>query len=398
MSRPRFRTQPFSPPAPTKTIAFNALSLSAAFGRVSALAGAPRVLLLAERLSMHFQALVLIKNGSPFQLADSFGYLRDDGRSAFAARFGAAVTDIYMSSMRYAWRDNAQCIAPASDPHGDFLYAGGPVGSSGVVLAEAHGSFAKDASAALIRRRAMEKYTAQVAIHLGVTSPHGDVMHGYSVAFGSSPLLAGAFLALAETEHPRVANGPHPVPPRRGVRASLALATHRANFQMMNATAVVRATDAVRMGRTPKNAEQVFVRVQQEGRSVLFASGWSKDTPVDIPCFGVAGNSSVTGRPVNKPIAFGMLECSARSFLEWLSEAAVGTGAGEPPFLDPSEVLELPEVEPIGLSSEGESERGRLAVFPDGFVAVHPGDYFQGAEISRLRWSPRDGLSDVPFS
>jgi hypothetical protein len=47
------------------------------------------------------------------------------------------------------------------------------------VLAEAHGSFAKDASAAKIANAAKAKYVKQVKPFVAKPSPFGKVIHGY---------------------------------------------------------------------------------------------------------------------------------------------------------------------------------------------------------------------------
>ena len=65
----------------------------------------------------------------------------------FAAKVGAGIAHLYMDALGYAWRANAACLSSSLDPHADFIYEGGNASGHGVVLAEAHGSFAKDASA-----------------------------------------------------------------------------------------------------------------------------------------------------------------------------------------------------------------------------------------------------------
>lgn len=66
---------------------------------------------------------------------------------SLAARVGAGITDLYMNALGYTWRANAACLSSTLDPHADFIYEGGNASGHGVVLAEAHGSFAANASA-----------------------------------------------------------------------------------------------------------------------------------------------------------------------------------------------------------------------------------------------------------
>ena len=96
----------------------------------------------------------LLEDGSAFALKSYFKFLVDTARSQFAAKVGAGVTHLYMEALGYEWRANAVCLSSSLDPHADFIYDGGNVAGHGVVLAEAHGSFAKDASAAKIANAA----------------------------------------------------------------------------------------------------------------------------------------------------------------------------------------------------------------------------------------------------
>jgi len=106
--------------------------------------------------------------------------------------------------------------------------------------AEARGSFAAKASDAKMASEAQRKHLRQVRPYIGAASPHGQVIHGYSIAFGARPGIAGAFLQLSQTLRPRAKPTKPPMPvPASGasnpVLAAMALATHRSNFILMDA-------------------------------------------------------------------------------------------------------------------------------------------------------------------
>jgi hypothetical protein len=92
-----------------------------------------------------------------------------------------------MNALGYVWRDNGACLTGTTDPHADFIYAGGAVTGHGVVLAEAHGSFAQSVTGSRMSGEAKRKYRRQVKPHIAGICAHGEVIHGYAVAFGSNP-------------------------------------------------------------------------------------------------------------------------------------------------------------------------------------------------------------------
>ena len=79
-------------------------------------------------------------------------------------------------------------------------------------------AFAKDASAAKIANAAKKKYAKQVKPFIAKPSPFGEIIHGYSIAFGSRPTAAGSFLAVSETRisKPRKRTTTPPSVPQRG--------------------------------------------------------------------------------------------------------------------------------------------------------------------------------------
>jgi hypothetical protein len=66
-----------------------------------------------------------------------------------------------MNALGYTWRANAACLCSTLDPHADFIYEGGNASGHGVVLAEAHGSFAANASAQSVHLQSKNKYLRQ---------------------------------------------------------------------------------------------------------------------------------------------------------------------------------------------------------------------------------------------
>jgi hypothetical protein len=135
----------------------------------------------------------LIEDGTNFALSQHLQALADAERTSFAGRIGAGIADLLMNALGFTWRDNASCLSNSLAPHADFIYSDGAASGHGVVLAEAHGSFSASVSSAGITREAKRKYLRQVRPHLAAVSPHGKVIHGYSIAFGSRPGVAGAF-------------------------------------------------------------------------------------------------------------------------------------------------------------------------------------------------------------
>jgi hypothetical protein len=273
----------FEPPKADNTLVFGPIALAASIARTATLRDAPPEMLARWGDSALTQVEWLIEDGSTFALSRHLQALADADRTSFAGRVGAGVTDLLMNALGFTWRDNASCLSSSLAPHADFIYADGAASGHGVVLAEAHGSFAASVSLAGVTREAKRKYLRQVRPHLAAASPHGKVVHGYSIAFGSRPGAVGAFLHVAETliSKPR---GPRPPPSQTAptpspemAPTSLALAAHRSNFAIMDAPSVVRWIDWVRGGeRSDEMEPSLFVRVPYAGRVFLCSieMGW----------------------------------------------------------------------------------------------------------------------------
>jgi hypothetical protein len=280
-SRHRHGSKPisvgFDAPTMCKTLTFGPTALAASIARTATLRNAPPEMLARWGDSALNEVEWLIEDGSAFALTQHIDSLADAERTNFAGRVGAGVTDLIMNALGYTWRDNASCLAGSLAPHPDFIYSDGAVSGHGVVLAEARGSFAANVSATTIAGHAKRKYNRQVKPHLNAKSPHGTVIHGYSIAFGAKPGTADAFLHAAETRipKPRGTKSPPtitpPDSPSELTPASIALATHRSNFSLMDAPSVVAWIDWVRAGgeRPDIDSPLIFLEIPYAGRTFL---------------------------------------------------------------------------------------------------------------------------------
>jgi hypothetical protein len=245
------------------------MALAAAVARTATTRDeAPAELLDGLQTSALAELDTLIEADGAFKLKSYFAYLADTQRSQFAAKIGAGMTDLYMNALGYSWRANAVVLSSTLDPHADFIYDGGNVAGQGVVLAEAHGSFAASTSSQSLKRQAKRKYARQVKPFIAKTSPFGTVIHGYSIAFGSSPGTPGGFLSLSETKISSPGGKRSHLPPaqdggrREGVPTRIVLAAHRSNFLLMGALGVVGWIDRIRSPDVaPMGVESVaFIR------------------------------------------------------------------------------------------------------------------------------------------
>ncbi|RQW40603.1 hypothetical protein [Novosphingobium sp. LASN5T] len=394
----------FTAPALAPAISFNATALSAAIARTATLRAAPPELLAHIGDSARSEAQILLADGPTFALSPLFAHMADSERTHFASRIGAGITDLYMNALGYSWRDNAVCLASALDPHADFLYFGGNALGHGVVLAEARGSFAQNVTDAAMARAAAAKYLRQVRPYIGASSLHGQVIHGYAVAFGAQPTSQGAFLRLSQTSRakPKGNASPPPVASSAQVPATIALATHRSNFILMDALPVARWIDWVTgAGDIPDDGEPIlFVRFKYDGRAFLASIDalapyrspllWH-DEFFDHPFWRWHWE---TRRFRASPfLPFIMEETAAFAFLQALT-GLIRIGPRERP---PVELLELPVGDVAGFN-EGSGEIGfrtarepyDYALFRDGLALIS--DLPRRGPADILRWHPREGL------
>lgn len=422
-TRHRHVPSPVSPyfvaPAVQKSLSFQPVALAAAIARTATTRdNVPVVLLNAQQQIALIELNMLLQRGSEFELHSHFGELADTARSQFAAKVGAGIAHLYMEALGYAWRANAVCLSSSLDPHADFVYDGGNVAGHGVVLAEAHGSFAKDISAAKVANTAKRKYTKQVKPHLAGPSPYGNVIHGYSIAFGCKPTSLGSFLAVSETRitKPRTkivrADATESTSEVRETPAQIALATHRSNFLLLDATDVVdwidwsRSPDVVAM---PEQRQIVFARLKYAARTYLVSLAsvpwmWLADHPewwidaLDNPRWRhLAWRARhMPARRLDTDLGlFAIEEGAGTQFLKTLS-LAIQLGAGGVP---PS--FQLPVLEPVGFDL---SEGGRLAEdsveggyqyvqFRDGLALL--GEPSRGRLLDFVAWSPLQGMMPI---
>jgi hypothetical protein len=403
----------FVAPALSTGLIFGPLALAGAIARTATTRDAPADLLASLAKSILPQLECLIADGVTFTLSGNYAHLADVERTLFAARVGAGITDLYMNSLGYVWRANADCLSKHLEPHADFIYEGGNVHGHGVVLAEAHGSFSAKTSVSSVAAQSKRKYKRQVKPYVSKASPHGTVVHGYSVAFGSTPGKSGAFMSVAETrikKPPKKAVIPPPSPQDSEVEltpTSVALATHRSNFLLMGARPVVEWIDWIRaLDELPRDREPVvFLRVLYAGRRFLASpfsihriierSQW-QDELWDGPFWWRHHGSSFGPNDRAEPFASGwfvMAETAAEQFLNALS-GIIRTGRDNVPSR-----LELPVFAPVGFGMDRDSltERDdrdyRYAQYRDG-LALLGSPSRRPVDGIRI-WSPQDGLHVV---
>lgn len=394
----------FVAPAMAAQISFRPEALAASMARTLTLRHAPDFLLAQWARAQLVEIESMVVDGATFELSPLITALADAERSGFAGRVGAGVTDLLMNALGYAWRDNATCLSGTLDPHADFIYAGGAVNGHGVVLAEAHGSFAQSVTESRIRGEARRKYLRQVKPHIASSCIHGKVIHGYSVAFGSNPTSLDSYFHVAETKIAKRkgrASPPaqQPGPPAPGpVVTSLALAAHRSNFLLMGASQVVAWIDWLRgAGERPdEDAVTTFLTVEVPGRRFLLAAehffpyvqprvlldelDWPR-VPWHWHEFERVRQQLRSG-PQN---VFAMDEWAAKSFLLALS-GLIGDGRDR---IRPA--LELPILEPSGFFLS-ERERG----YPDEGAERYPVAQFRDG-LALLGRLPRRPLPDARF-
>lgn len=273
----------FAAPALVPQIKFGPTALAASIARTATLRAAPPEAVARFAASVLGDVEMLIDDGPDFTASSLLATFVDTEKTHFAGRIGAGITDLYMNALDYGWRDNAVSLSSSLKPHADFLYEGGPATGHGVVLAEAHGSFAKDVTDNKMASAARRKYLRQVRPYIDVTSIHGPVIHGYALAFGAHMPSGSSFLRLSQTHRPKskVPNSPSKPPPQGGaadsgegtadIAASMALATYRSNFILMNALVVADWIDWLGGRRDfPEHGKPIsFLRFDYAGRSFL---------------------------------------------------------------------------------------------------------------------------------
>jgi hypothetical protein len=407
----------FSAPPLARQIQFSPTALAAAMARTATLRDGPPELLTHIRDSALSEARILLAEGAGFELSPLLGDLADSERTHFASRVGAGITDLYMNALGYTWRDNAACLSTALKPHADFLYYGGNAVGHGMVLAEARGSFAAKVSDAGMAAIAERKYLRQVRPYIGATSPHGPVIHGYSIAFGSQPGTPGSLLRLSQTRrrkpkpNPGTPKGPTPPAgsetPASSVPTGMALASHRSNFALMDALPIAKWIDWVGGKRdVPEDTGPItFLRFNYAGRPFLapaqalmpFKSPYLWFEALHGHPFWREQWEQYVAGPFAPFFAFAMEESAATAFLDTLT-GLIRSGTRRLP-----DAIELPTGDLAGVaSSDSRAERfasardevGRgdydYVLFRDGLalIAGPPPRKLTGVRS----WHPKEGL------
>ncbi len=404
----------FVAPPVQSNLYFNSISLSAAIARTATTWNdAPVVLLDGLRQSALIELDTLLHDGSTFALESHFEFLADTAGSQFAAKVGAGIAHLYMDALGYAWRANAACLSSALDPHADFIYEGGNASGHGVVLVEAHGSFAKDASAAKIANAAKKKYIKQVKPFVAGPSPFGKIIHGYSIAFGSKPTTVGSFLAVSETliRRPRkkttTAGTAQADTAPEQTRATMALATHRSNFLLMGASEVTAWIDWLHSpdSALPEQTDVPLLRFDYDRRTYLAASPWFMrpgstqrwfDDLFDHPRWWQFARRALFSRPIDTDSDYGLFVIEEKAGTEFLNALSNMIRDRE---VAPTATLRLPTIDPTGFTlSSGDlivgtdaEEPYRYALFRDGLALL--GQPFRGHLRDLVIWSPDRGIS-----
>lgn len=318
-----------------------------------------------------------------------------------------------MDALGYAWRANAACLSSSLNPHADFIYEGGNAAGHGVVLAEAHGSFAKGTSAAKVANAAKRKYVKQVKPFVAKPSPFGKVIHGYSIAFGWSPAAPGNFLAVSETRisRPRKRT-PAPTDTQRGAMpegtpAPMALATHRSNFLLIGAPEVTSWIDWIRSPEypVPERHDVAFLRLGYAGRDYLvvppwpFQSGdplWWIGEVIEHPEWWRLARRTRLSQSRHLGFDFGWFAIEENAAAEFLNALSILI---RDRAVELQATMRLPTVEPAGFSLAAEERiaRGdadepyRYALFRDGLALL--GEPFRGRQRGWVVWSPDKGMT-----
>jgi hypothetical protein len=210
---------------------------------------------------------------------------------------------------------------------------------------------------------------------------------------GFSKKIENHACAVAQQPGP-MAGGP--------VSTELALATHRSNFLLMGASQVVAWIDWLRGagGRPADDTVTTFFVIEIVGRKFLVAAEyffpyirpWILLDELDLPRLPWRWDEFERWRlRIRSDLAnvFAMDEFAARSFLLALSGMIGGETVQVPPAVD------LPVVEPVGLSVELPARRDEDARYP--FVQFRDGLALLG-KLPRSRmpearfWSPQRGF------
>lgn len=368
----------FTAPQPLLTLQFIVPQLAGSIGRVTALTKASPGLIAALTIGAEelLNALVDQSKAQLTFLADVEA-LADAARTTFSGNLGAGATDLYLSTLGYAFRCNGrELIAPPAKVF-DFAYDGPPTAGQGIVAAEAKGSIQQSNTPATIKTTAANGYAGQVASYVGQALNQSTVLHGYAVAIGGPPTRLPVHMHVQETGTivtPSAGNAPptslhlggsRPKPPTLyQPNARVALGNYRAVFRLMNAGGIVAAIDAALQGLPfdPSVVLPDFEVVQWRGDEYIAST-----VPSGVRPSRTAGFSA----------SFGLRLDVAQAFFAGLSTLL------RRPIMPLAFPMELP-VREIDLQREVTLDDGG-AEFPDGLAYF--GHYYEAGETSGS-WNP----------
>lgn len=197
----------FVPPGSSPLLNVDRVSLIAAMARTALMSGASPELMRAQVLAAAASVDCCVDEGSlGLVLSTDLALLNGSERSAFAGRVGAGLCDLYMQSLHYVWRDQADRLIRTRQPLADFLYEGGSAAGLGVAIAEAKGTTQRRTQART-QAHVDAAYLRQVDRYVGAPTAAGAVLHGYAVALCAT-LGKPAYLCVAETDVPPLGAGP----------------------------------------------------------------------------------------------------------------------------------------------------------------------------------------------
>jgi hypothetical protein len=393
--------------APTviNSLTFSLPALAASIARTTTLKPAPPTMLHIWGQVALLEVQWLIDNSSDFSLSPHIHSLADTERTGFAGKVGAGVADLLLNSLGYSWRDNAASVASKRTAHPDFIYDSGAASGHGVVIAEAHGSFRKSTSNTSISKKGCEKYDKQVSPFLGRPTKHGNILHGYSIAFGAKPKVKGAFLHVSETQTPTSTKAtpaaPSSLPPSSSPATPLSLATYRSNFSLIGAMAVSFWIDWISgiAERPDDELGQIFLRVAYDG-DIYLVSPFAPSSSLMYHDYleyheSIDYHYHLRGFPRKFGISlFAIREKNAQDFLNQLTKI-IRNGKENMP-----DTIDLPRANPIGFglseSDEMNSVKPRdyyYAQFPDGLALLGTPPPRRIAGMTS--WNPTEGIQEM---
>ena len=238
----------FNPPRLSRPFTFTRPQLIGSFARAAALShSSPAVL---QGLTQAFDELLkTLVDPGPTELTfrTDVESLSDNLRVAFSGFLGAAIADLLMMQLGYAFRCNGRELLKQGRIF-DLAYDSGSLVAGDIVAVEAKGRLRSTATPALVRQATVQGYDKQVKGFLGKTLRGGRVVHGYGIGTGSQLKQGAASHAHVEESGPhRFQGAPAPPSPGTTPRAAngmVVLGNFRAITRLMGGGGILEAIDA----------------------------------------------------------------------------------------------------------------------------------------------------------